>query len=142
MKVVALKIKHENNNIQLIDEAYFKKDKGILGDSHALGGDRQISILNADTRSKIDNEIISGLCTIRFHENITVEGLELDKLFPGQQLSIGDAIIEISSMGKRCFEDCTVYKEKKGCSLSVDVIFGKVLESGMVILEDKITPLG
>lgn len=142
MKIIGLKIKHDRNNIQFVEQAYLKKDKGFVGDSHGTSGDRQISILSFAAREKIDSGELEGLCTLKFHENITLDGLDVDKISVGERLGLGDAIIEITSKGKRCFKECKLYEEKKGCLLSIDIVFGKVIESGIVTIGDKIIPLG
>lgn len=141
MKVVALKIKDEKKNIYFKKEAFFKINKGIVGDVHAKGGNRQVSLLSMESRNQLDTRQLGGFCTLKFHENITVDELEVDKLSVDDKLEVGDTVIQITSIGKACYKECPLYKKQKQCSLSTDMVFGKVIKSGIAALNDTITPL-
>ena len=119
------------------DEAHLIKNLGIDGDLHAIGGDRQISILAAETREKIAESKEKGLCFSRFKENFTIHGIDPRTLKPEVQLSAGDAIIEITGETKRCHKECSLYEAGKNCPLTGMSLFAKVIKSGIIRKNDQ-----
>lgn len=141
MKVSILRIKDKYGYIYLKNEVFLEKDKGIQDDINAKGGDKQVSILRLDSREKIDTGNFQGLCTSRFYENISIEGLKVDRFKKGDKIKLGNSIIEITSTEKRCFGECPLYQNNIKCPLVGNTIFAKVIKSGKVKLKDKVTPL-
>lgn len=138
MKIISLRKKDENRDTCYIEEAYLEKGKGIVGDLRGIDKKRQISLLGLDIRDKIDNKELEGLCLRRFQENITIDGLEVDKLLQDDILIIGDAKIQILSKGKKCFKECILYENGDTCLLSKSPVFASVIQSGKVKLGDKV----
>ena len=58
-----------------------------------------------------------------------------------QQLKIADAVLEITQIGKECFEDCLIRKENKRCPLYAQALFARVIVGGDICLGDEIEPL-
>lgn len=121
-----------------LEQAYFGKNHGLEGDIHSGPGERQISILASETREKIKREKLDGLCTTKFDENVETEGIELYNYPVGTKVRMGDAEIEISQVGKKCYKECPIIQEKKTCALSKECIFAKVIKSGWVRKGDKV----
>jgi MOSC domain-containing protein YiiM len=141
MEVISLYKKEEKNSKAIqIDQGFFMENKGLFGDINGKGGDRQVSILTVNHRDAIEKED-KGLCTERFYENITIEGLDVDKLHIGQKIIIGETIQVITAIGKKCFKECNLVKSNKQCLLSTNVIFTKVVRSGNIKIGDKINRL-
>lgn len=136
MHVTSLHSKEEKGEIIKIDEGFFEKDKGLVGDINGKGGDKQVSIFTREGREYIEEEKLKGLCIERFYENITIQGLYIDKLYEGQKLKIGDTIQEITYIGKRCFLECNLVGSNKQCPLSKEVIFTKIIKSGIIKVGD------
>lgn len=137
MNVTSLFKKEEKiGTVVKVDEGFFQKDKGLLGDINAKGGDKQVSIFTKEGREFIERENIVGLCTERFYENITIEGLSGYELHEGQTLKIGNTIHEITYIGKKCFPECSLLQSNKQCPLSKEVIFTKVIRSGVIKVGD------
>lgn len=136
-KVVAIYIQDKKKGPrQLIEEGFFKKDLGLVGDIHSKGGNRQVSIFTEEGRNNIISSDIKGLCTERFHENITVKNLNLDKIKLGSRIIIGNTIQEVTEIGKNCFSQCNIIKEGKTCPLSREVIFTKIIKEGSIKIGD------
>lgn len=121
-------------NIIHLEEAFLIKDKGIQGDINAKGGDRQISILNLSTKESAEKLKHKGLCIPRFFENLIVGDLDISKIRVGQKLQTGDAVIEITQIGKECFPNCQLVQEGKVCDLAMETIFAKVVKTGSIAL--------
>lgn len=142
MKVKSFLIKRENSHArEVLQEAYFKKNLGLLGDVKSKGGDKQVSILSYNDRKLIDEKDLKGLCTNRFHENITIEDLNVEGLEIGDVLKIGESIQEITKIGKGCFDECNLFKSGNKCPLSIGVVFTRVIESGKAKVGDNIEKL-
>jgi MOSC domain-containing protein YiiM len=108
---------------------------GLEGDFHARGGDRQISLLFAESRETMKEE---GLCFLRFRENLSIRGFALPALTPGKRLAAGEALLEITGETKRCHEECVLYEEGKQCGLAGLNLFAKVLKGGVIRTGDKV----
>lgn len=121
-----------------ISKGVFEKDKGLLGDAYSQSGSRQVSIFTLEGREEISSSDTKGLCTERFHENITIKDLDIEKLKIGSIIKIGETLQKITGLGKRCFLECKIIKEGETCPLSKQVIFTKVLKGGEIGVGDTI----
>ena len=115
-----------------IPEAFFRVDHGIDGDAHAGTWHRQISLLGVESVAKLQEKIAFELKHGAFAENVLVEGMTVYKLPIGTKLRIGEALCEVTQIGKECHNDCTIRKAAGDCVMPREGIFVKVLESGMV----------
>lgn len=138
-EVTAIYIKHikEEPN-RFIEEGFFEKDMGLVGDIHSSKGSKEVSIFTAGGWDEILLSYTEGLCINRFHENIRIKNLELYRLKVGHNIKIGESVQEVTQIGKRCFPECEIVKKGKTCPLSKQVIFTRVLESGRVRIGDEI----
>jgi len=116
----------------------FVENLGLIGDKHSSSGDRQVTIFSAEGRSRIKTIERDGLCVKKFYENITIKDLDVSKLTVGQELIIGEAIFQITGIGKRCFPECNIVKVQQVCSLKNGVLFAKVITSGTVRVGDEV----
>lgn len=139
MQVISLFVKRKKGeNIIRIEEACLKKDCGLIEDVNGVGGDRQVSIATDKVRKYIKKGDSEGICNHRFYENITIEGLDIEKLYVGQRIIIGETIQEITSIGKNCFPECNLLISNNPCPLSEEVLFTKVIEGGSIKIGDKV----
>ena len=133
-EIVGIYIEEERGARTLIEEGYFKEGLGLIGDIHSKGGSRQVSIFTEEGWDEIKSSEVKGLCTNRFHENISVKSLNLEYAIPGNTIRIGKTLHEITEVGKACFPECNIIKNGKTCPLHREVIFTKVLKGGIYIL--------
>ena len=138
MKVVDLKVKDNNGDIVSMEKLKLEKLEGVLEEKASRGKNKQVSILSVEIRSHIDTGSINGLCTGRFYENITVSGLDASELSIGSKIEVGDTILEVTEVGKRCFNDCELVKEDRYCQLSDGAIFTRVLKEGKVRMNSNV----
>ena len=138
-KVVAICIS-EVRGIQKheIPEAFFRVDHGIDGDAHAGTWHRQISLLGVESVAKLQEKIAFALKHGAFAENVLIEGMTVYKLPVGTKLRIGEALCEVTQIGKECHNDCAIRKAAGDCVMPREGIFVKVLESGKVKKGDKV----
>ena len=141
MRVAFLKIKDKHKGIQAKEKISLEINRGIIGDMYASGGSKQVSILSLNSRKLIDKNDYKGLCTKRFQENVTIENLNVKEFKIGDRIKISSSIIEITSTKKKCHKECFLYKNGRKCPLIDNVIFARVIKSGEISLQDKISPL-
>ncbi len=121
------------------DSANLIENYGIEGDIHAGKWHRQVSFLAIESIDKMKRAGLSKLRPGAFAENITTEFLTLPSLKIGTRMKIGgEAIIEITQIGKECHNKCAIYVKVGDCVMPREGIFGKVIKSGQVKVNDDI----
>ena len=105
---------------------------GILGDRHADGGERQISILLSEVREWMGRQSEPGLCFRRYKENIRISGMMPGVFQEGAHLQIGESELEITGFGKRCFPECKYVSQGKDCVLLHGAFYARVVRSGRI----------
>lgn len=115
-----------------IPEGNFIVDFGLEGDAHAGKWHRQVSLLANESVNKMRDQGVEGLCTGRFAENITTEGLELWSFKVGTKLKIGETIQEISQIGKECHNGCAIKQMVGECVMPKEGIFTRVIQGGRI----------
>ncbi len=141
-EVVGLYIKdRKDSKVKSVEKAFFEEDKGLVGDAHFNGGNRQVSIFTAEGREEISSGL-KGLCMNKFYENIRVKNLDVGKLKVGSIIKVGDTLHEITEIGKKCFPDCQIVKKGKSCPLTTQVIFTKIIEGGSILIGDRVALKG
>ena len=116
----------------------FIEDWGIEGDAHAGNWHRQVSLLSAESVEKLQQKLSFELAHGAFAENILVKSMSVHTLPVGTRLRIGEALCEVTQIGKECHNDCAIRKAAGDCVMPREGIFVKVLESGAVKTGDKI----
>ena len=117
---------------------------GIIGDAHAVNTDtpilyrhRQVSLLaeeSVDKMRALGMELNPG----DFAENILTKGIELKSLPIGTILTIGEAELEVTQIGKECHNDCEIKKLTGKCVMPTEGIFAVVREEGTVRAGDAV----
>lgn len=121
-----------------IEKGFLKVDFGLEGDAHGGSWHRQVSLLGIESVDKIREKAIIELTPGIFAENITTEGIILYELPVGTRLSIGEAVLEVTQIGKECHKGCTVMKTTGDCVMPREGIFTKVVEEGWIKPGDEI----
>ena len=123
-----------------LTEARLIENAGLEGDFHATGGERQISLLFAESSRPVRETNEKGLCTSRFKENITIRReAPYGGAAPGGRFAVGDALLEISGETKHCHEECALFQAGKRCSLAGLNLFAKVLKGGVIRVGDEVS---
>jgi molybdopterin adenylyltransferase len=107
--------------------------QGIERDAHAGNWNRQVSLLGMESIRKFEKEAGRKINYGEFAENITTEGMELWKLNPLDRFTCGEAILEITQIGKECHgTSCSIYKEVGNCVMPKEGIFCRVIQGGVI----------
>jgi MOSC domain-containing protein YiiM len=132
-KVIAINISEKKGvPKKTIEEGFFKVEHGLVGDAHAGNWHRQVSLLGIESINKMKEMGVEGLCTGKFAENLTTEGILLYELPVGTKLEIGETIQEVTQIGKECHTKCAIYHQVGNCVMPTDGIFTKVLKEGTI----------
>ena len=121
-----------------IPEAFLRAGHGIEGDAHAGSWHRQVSLLSVDSVAKLQEKLDFELKHGAFAENILMEGMAVHTLPVGTRLRIGEALCEVTQIGKECHSDCAIRKAAGDCVMPREGIFVKVLESGRIAKGDAV----
>jgi molybdopterin adenylyltransferase len=112
-------------------------DFGLENDAHGGRWHRQVSFL---AQESIDTMRAKGLDVVagNFAENITTEGLNLTGLEVGRHISIGDAKLVISQLGKICHTRCAIFHQAGDCVMPREGIFAVIQKGGTIRVGDGI----
>jgi len=137
--VLAVNVSEKKGTVKHnVRRAYLEKDTGIVGDAHAGFAHRQVSLLSLSSINKMKQ---LGLTVDfgSFAENLTVEGLEVSSLPLATKLKVGEAVIEVTQIGKECKnEGCAIRRQTGKCVMPVEGVFAKVVVPGWVEVGDEI----
>ena len=120
-----------------VDAAILKEDWGIEGDAHAGKWHRQVSLLSFD---KIEEFRAKGAKVDfgDFGENLAVKGFDLRQLPVGSRFQIGEAILELTQIGKECHSHCAIYHAVGDCIMPREGVFTQVIKGGAIRTGDEI----
>ncbi|MCX7745912.1 MAG: MOSC domain-containing protein [Clostridia bacterium] len=115
------------------------EDFGLKGDAHAGHWHRQVSFLGIESIEKMKKAGVKGLCTGKFAENITTEGIDLYLLEIGTRFKISQVEFEVTQIGKECHQKCAIFHQVGDCVMPKEGIFAKVIKGGIIKAGDEIT---
>lgn len=124
-----------------VEQAELRPEWGLVGDAHAADWHRQVSLLAWESIEKmraLGLKVNAG----SFAENITTQGLSLVDLPVGTRLRLGEALVEVTQIGKECHDRCAIYYQAGDCVMPREGIFVRVHEGGAVRAGDEIQVLG
>ena len=110
---------------------------GIENDAHAGRWHRQVSLLALE-KIEAFREKGADVDFGAFGENIITEGFDFRTLPVGTRFRIGDALLELTQIGKECHTHCAIYHQVGDCIMPREGVFTIVLEGGTVRAGDRI----
>ena len=105
-----------------------------LGSEPCSDINREVSLAGRETIEEASG--LDGFCIKKFVADILTDGLDYSGLSEGTVLRTGEALLRITSVGKRCYRDCPV--KDKPCAFSRGCAFAEVVGGGMVKEGDEI----
>ena len=116
-----------------------RENYGVVSDAHADSEThRQVSLLAMESIDKMQGKGIV-LKPGDFAENITTEGIDLTTLPIGTRLEVGQALLEMSQIGKECHAGCAIRDQVGDCIMPREGIFAKVIRGGEIKAGDTLT---
>lgn len=114
-----------------VNEAILKENWGIEGDAHAGDWHRQVSLLSFE-KIEAFRERGADVDFGAFGENLIVEGYDLRRLPVGTRFRIGEAVLELTQIGKECHSHCEIYKKMGDCIMPREGVFTEVVKGGRI----------
>lgn len=140
--IIAINISEKKGTIKKpISKGHFIENHGLEGDAHAGPGHRQVSLLGQESIDKMKLKGLEGLCTGKFAENLTTEGIILYEIPVGTRIQIGNTIQEVTQIGKECHGGCEIKRLTGECVMPKEGIFTKVIKGGDIKPGDEIKVL-
>lgn len=120
-----------------IGTAEFIEDHGIKNDAHAGNWHRQVSLLSKD---KIVNFRANGIDIPygAFGENLVVEDIDFASLPIGTKFQCNEVVLELTQIGKKCHNECEIFKIVGDCIMPREGVFAKVLHGGVITVGDNL----
>ncbi len=142
MRIVAVSLSRKKGEKKVNQRsAVLQEGHGMVGDAHADGTHRQLSLLAVESIQAMRNlgvDVHPG----DFAENLTTEGVCLHTLPLGTRFRIGDSIeLELTQIGKECHSGCAIAKQVGKCVMPKEGIFCRILRGGEVKPGDSFTVL-
>ncbi len=121
-----------------IDALSLKVDceNGIKGSTPPKTPERQISLMAGEILPHIRD--MGGHCTARFEADIVTAALDYSAISVGSRLLSGSAVIEITAVGKRCFDDCPIRQRGERCPLPDNCAFARIAQEGEISVGDAV----
>ncbi len=133
IKVVSVNISEKKGTIKVPVPRIELNSSGVEGDAHSGNWHRQVSLLGLESFRKFEVQAKRPLNYGEFAENITTEGIVLYETHPFDRFMIGDVLLEVTQIGKKCHGDsCAIYREVGNCVMPKEGIFCRVLRPGVV----------
>ena len=120
-----------------VNEISIQKELGVQGDAHSGNWHRQISLLGDESVDKV-RHLLPEISAGAFAENILTRGITLYELPIGTQLRVGEALLEVTQIGKECHADCAIRRQTGDCVMPREGAFAIVLEEGLIHPGDSI----
>lgn len=98
--------------------------------------DRQLSLISEGVEKRLREDQIKGFCHLRFKANLIIDTLDIDMMYKKQVIRIGDALFEITSVGKECHSNCPRLMDLGDCNINKQILFGRLIEPGEVRIGD------
>ena len=135
MQIERLTIAPEGGERRPADALLLDPRLGAVGDRRSER-DGLVSLLSGEAEEEIAR--LGGVCAARFMANIVTHGLDYAALSVGDRLFTGQAELEITRIGKRCFEECALARSGETCPLPKHCAFACVLRGGEIRPGDRI----
>ena len=131
MKIQALFIQREKKApAEQVHCLSVEAQKGIVGDVHADGSDRQISLLPNFVFTQRKTQADMYPCLSKIKVNMVLA--DFDGAQVGDILQFGDVVLKITHCGRACHNLCENSGQGKFCGLTEHLYFASVETSGTV----------
>ncbi|MBQ6400972.1 MAG: MOSC domain-containing protein [Firmicutes bacterium] len=137
-KLIAICISEDKGTAKNpVQSAVLREDHGVEGDAHAGNWHRQVSLLGLE---KIEAFRRQGAQVDfgAFGENLIVEGFDFRNLPVGTRFRIGDALLEMTQIGKECHSHCAIFHMVGDCIMPREGVFARVLSGGEIHPGDEV----
>ena len=140
-KIIAVNISEKKGTQKKnVHRAKLIEEFGIENDAHAGKWHRQVSLLSYEKIQKF-REKGADVALGAFGENLIIEGYDFRDFPVGTRFRIGDAILEMTQIGKNCHSHCEIYKRMGDCIMPREGVFAEVVKGGHIKVGDEVEKL-
>ena len=118
-----------------VPSAVLTPEWGIVGDAHGGSWHRQVSLLSAEKIEAFRQKLWVDYGA--FGENLVVAGFDLATLPVPSFFAIGDAVLEMTQIGKECHSDCAIRRQTGDCIMPREGVFARVVKGGTIHTGDE-----
>ena len=118
-----------------VPSAVLTPEWGIVGDAHGGSWHRQVSLLSAEKIEAFRQKLWVDYGA--FGENLVVAGFDLATLPVPSFFAIGDAVLEMTQIGKECHSDCAIRQQTGDCIMPREGVFARVVKGGTIHTGDE-----
>lgn len=118
-----------------VGTGYLKEEFGILNDAHGGNWHRQVSLLSGEKIEEFRKKIWVEYGA--FGENLVVEGFDFRQLPVGSRFAVGEAVLEMTQIGKECHNDCVIKQQTGECIMPREGVFTRVIHGGEIHVGDE-----
>lgn len=114
-----------------VQQARLLENWGVEGDAHGGSWHRQVSLLaleEIEAFRRRGGQVELGA----FGENLVTEGIDLASLPVGTRFRVGDALLELTQIGKECHSHCAIFQQVGDCIMPRKGVFCEVLTGGAI----------
>ena len=138
-KVISVNISEEKGTVKLPVGEILVDKNGIVNDAHSGRWHRQVSLLSQDDIDCFCKETGRKIAPGEFAENITMAGIDLNRVAVFDRFKINDVELEVTQIGKECHGDsCAIYQQAGKCVMPKKGLFCRVLRPGKIKPEDAV----
>lgn len=120
-----------------IEKVRLIENFGLEGDAHGGNWHRQVSLLSYEKVRAFEEKGIS-VEDGAFGENLLVEGFDFKTLPVGTRFRCGEALLEMTQIGKECHSHCEIYQAVGDCIMPREGVFARVLHGGEIQIGDEL----
>ncbi len=139
-RVISLNVSEDKGTIKTPVNGATVNMHGIKDDAHSGNWHRQVSLLASEKVREFEKELGQAIKPGEFGENLTTQGVPLEKVAVMDKIQVGPVLLEVTQIGKHCHGDgCAIFQAIQKCVMPSDGIFCRVLEGGELAHDDEVT---
>ena len=123
-----------------VNECTVIENHGIKGDAHAGNWHRQISLLSYEKIEDFKNRGVN-VEDGAFGENLIIKGIDFSEIIVGSKVQIGQVLLEVTQLGKKCHQHCRIYEAVGDCIMPREGVFAIALVGGEILVGEKVNLL-
>jgi len=134
MKIKTINISRAKGTVKESVPSAVLTPLGLDGDAHAGDWHRQVSFLAHEEVAAFQARVKRPMLPGEFAENITTEGLDLRQVGLLDRFEIGEAVLEVTQLGKACHnKGCAIFNLVGDCIMPREGLFARVLHGGPIV---------
>ena len=138
LEVLSVNVSEHKGTVKRPVERLTIDSHGAVGDAHAGPWHRQVSLLEQASVERFAEQSGRTILPGDFGENITIRGLDAQRVAILDRFRLGAVELEVTQIGKKCHgEGCAIFQQVGRCVMPAEGIFTRVLRGGALAAGDR-----